>query len=68
MANNTYPMIEVVGVSGERIDQAVRNALAKARQTIRNIDWFEVGNVRGSVDKNGSPTFQAEVKIGFRYE
>ena len=68
MADNTYPKIEVVGVSDESIAQAVRNALAKARETIRNIDWFEVGNIRGSVDKNGRPTFQVAVKIGFRYE
>jgi flavin-binding protein dodecin len=68
MAEHTYPIIDVVGVSDESIHQAVRNALAKARQTIRNIDWFEVGQVRGSVNKDGSPTFQVEVRIGFRYE
>lgn len=68
MADKTYPMIEVVGASDESIQQAVRNALAKARQTIRNIDWFEVGDIRGNVDKGGTPTFQVEVKIGFRYE
>ena len=68
MAEHTYPIIEVVGVSDESIHQAVRNALTKARQTIRNIDWFEVGQVRGSVSKDGSPTFQVEVRIGFRYD
>lgn len=68
MPGNTYPKIDVVGVSDESIDQAVRNALSKARQTVRNIDWFEVGNVRGGVDQTGKPTFQVEVKIGFRYE
>ncbi len=68
MADNTYPKIEVVGVSEESVDQAVRNALSKARETIRNIDWFEVRDVRGSVDSSGKPTFQVAVKIGFRYE
>jgi dodecin len=68
MAENTYPIIDIVGVSDESIQQAVRNALKKAGETIRNIDWFEVGNVRGSVDKNGNPSFQVEVRIGFRYE
>jgi len=46
----------------------VRNAITKARQTIRNIDWFEVKNIRGSVNKAGDPTFQVEVRIGFRLE
>ncbi len=68
MPDKTYKVIEVVGASEASIQQAVRNALSKAAQTIRNIDWFEVGNVRGAVDGNGNPTFQAEVKIGFRYE
>jgi hypothetical protein len=65
--DKTYKIIEIVGVSDEGIHQAVRNALHKAAQTIRNIDWFEVHNVRGSV-QNGEPTFQVNVKIGFRLE
>jgi dodecin len=68
MADNTYPIIEVVGVSDDGIHQAVRNALSKAAQTIRNIDWFEVGQIRGSVSHDGKPTFQVAVRIGFRYE
>lgn len=67
MAENTYPIIEVVGVSDDSIHQAVRNALTKAAQTIRNIDWFEVGQIRGAVS-DGKPSFQVAVKIGFRYE
>jgi flavin-binding protein dodecin len=68
MADNTYPIIEVVGVSDDSIHQAVRNALAKAAQTIRNIDWFEVGQIRGAVGHDGKASFQVAVKIGFRYE
>ena len=68
MPDKTYKIVEVVGVSDEGIDHAVRNALSKATQTLRNIDWFEVKDVRGSVGKNGAPTFQVEVRIGFRLE
>lgn len=68
MPDKTYKIIEVVGVSDESIHQAVRNALTKAQQTLRNIDWFEVKDIRGSVGKNGAPTFQVEVRIGFRLE
>jgi dodecin len=68
MADNTYPVIEVVGVSDDSIHQAVRNALKKAAQTIRNIDWFEVGQIRGAVSPDGKATFQVAVRIGFRYE
>lgn len=68
MPNKTYKVIDVVGVSEESIHQAVRNALAKASQTLRNIDWFEVKEIRGAVDKGGKPEFQVAVKIGFRLE
>jgi flavin-binding protein dodecin len=66
--NKTYPVIDIVGVSEDSVQQAVRNALSKASETIRNIDWFEVGNIRGAVDGGGKPIFQVEVRIGFRYE
>jgi len=65
--DKTYKIIEIVGVSDDSIHQAVRNAVGKATQTLRNIDWFEVQNIRGSV-QNGKPTFQVTVKIGFRLE
>jgi dodecin len=68
MPEKTYKIVEVVGLSDESIHQAVRNALSKATQTLRNIDWFEVKDIRGSVGKNGAPTFQVEVRIGFRLE
>lgn len=67
MPEKTYKIIEVVGVSDESIHQAVRNALTKANQTLRNLDWFEVDQIRGAV-RNGQPEFQVEVRIGFRLE
>ncbi len=68
MPEHTYKIIEVVGVSDDSVQQSVRNAIKKASQTIRNIDWFEVKNIRGSVNKKGEPSFQVEVRIGFRLE
>lgn len=68
MPDKTYKIIEVVGVSDDSIQQAVRNAISKARETLRNIDWFEVNEIRGAVDRNGGVSFQVEVRIGFRLE
>jgi dodecin len=67
MPDKTYKIVEVVGVSTEGIQEAVRSAVAKASQTLRNIDWFEVSNIRGAVH-DGKPEFQVEVRIGFRLE
>jgi flavin-binding protein dodecin len=68
MPENTYKIVDVVGVSDDSVQQAVRNALKKASQTLRNIDWFEVTEIRGSVKNNSEPIFQVAVKIGFRLE
>lgn len=68
MPDKTFKIIEVVGVSDDSIDQAVRNALAKAGETLRHIDWFEVADVRGWVRPTGEPEFQVQVKIGFRLD
>jgi dodecin len=67
MPDKTYKIIDVVGVSEESIHQAVRNALTKAAETLRNIDWFEVRNIRGAVHGTECQ-FQVEVRIGFRLE
>jgi dodecin len=67
MPDKTYKIIEVVGVSEDSIHRAVENAVAKASQTLRNIDWFEVEQIRGAV-RDGKPEFQVAVKIGFRLE
>jgi flavin-binding protein dodecin len=67
MPDKTYKIIEVVGVSSDSVQQAVRNAISKASQTLRNIDWFEVQQIRGAV-REGQAEFQVAVKIGFRLE
>ncbi|MGH7906488.1 MAG: dodecin [Candidatus Binataceae bacterium] len=64
---DTFKIVEVVGVSDDSVQQAIRNAISKASQTLRNVDWFEVKNIRGAVN-NGKPEFQVEVRIGFKLE
>jgi flavin-binding protein dodecin len=68
MPDKTNKIVDVVGVSDESIHQAIRNAVKKASQTLRNIDWFEVQNIRGAVSSKGEPEFQVTLKIGFRLE
>ena len=68
MPEKTYKIIDVVGVSDDSVHQAIRNALKKDSQTLRNIDWFEVTEIRGLVKNNSEPVFQVTVKLGFRLE
>ena len=68
MANRTYRVTEIVGTSPEGIDAAVRNGLARAAQTVRHIDWFQVGEIRGHVVDGQVDHFQVGMKVGFRLE
>jgi dodecin len=66
MAERTYALTEVVGTSREGIDQAIRNAVSRASQTIDHLDWFEVTGIRGYIREGDVDHFQVSVKIGSR--
>ena len=64
----TYRLTEVVGTSRDSIHQAVRNGIATAAETVRNLDWFEVSDIRGTISGGEVAMFQVTMKIGFRVE
>lgn len=68
MSNHTYRVIEIVGTSTDSVDTAIRNGLARAAETTRNLDWFEVESVRGHLEKGSVAHFQVTMKVGFRLE
>ncbi|HEY0126436.1 MAG TPA: dodecin [Blastococcus sp.] len=68
MSDHVYRLSEIVGSSPVSVDEAIRNAVAKASQTIRNIEWFEAQEIRGQVVDGGVAYFQVAVKIGFRVD
>ncbi|MDG9701360.1 dodecin [Streptomyces sp. DH37] len=68
MSSHTYRVTEIVGTSHEGVDQAIRNALARASETLRHLDWFEVTQVRGNISDGEVEHYQVGLKIGFRLE
>ena len=68
MADHTYKIAEIVGTSEEGVDQAVRNGVARAATTLRNLDWFEVTNIRGHLGDGEVKHFQVTMKVGFRLD
>ncbi|GAB2585886.1 hypothetical protein Aab01nite_52310 [Paractinoplanes abujensis] len=68
MGNHVYRLTEVVGSSQESVDDAIRTAIRKAAQTVRNIEWFESQEIRGQVVDGDVAYFQVRLKIGFRVE
>lgn len=68
MNDHVYRVTEIVGSSNDGLDQAIRSALERAQQTLRNVDWFEVTEIRGSLAAGLNPTLQVTMKVGFRLE
>ena len=69
MSDHVYAISEIVGTSKESIEDAVRNALARARKTLRHLDWFEIISTRGHLNEDGDVDhFQVTLKVGFRLE
>ncbi|MCF1593719.1 dodecin [Streptomyces muensis] len=68
MSNHTYRVTDIVGTSPEGVDQAIRNGIERASQTLRNLDWFEVTEVRGQLEEGQIAHWQVTMKVGFRLE
>ena len=68
MSDHVYKSVEITGSSPAGVTEAIDRAIAKASETLRNIDWFEVVSVRGHVADGKVAHSQATLKIGVRLE
>jgi hypothetical protein len=68
MTNRTYRVTEIVGTSPDGVDQAIRNGIARASETLRHLDWFEVTEIRGHLAGDAIDHIQVSMKVGFRLE
>jgi dodecin len=68
MSQHIYKTIELVGSSTVGVEDAVRTAIAKAAETIRNLRWFEVTETRGHIEGGQVAHWQITLKIGFTLE
>ena len=66
--DRTYRSVEVTGTSTDGVDQAIRNAVSRTAKTVRNLDWFQVTEIRGHLADDQVAHFQVTMKIGFRVE
>lgn len=66
--SNVYKKVELVGSSSDSIEDAIQTAISKAGETTRNLDWFEVDEIRGWIDDNVVQHYQVTLKVGFRVD
>jgi len=68
MSERTYRVTEIVGTSPDSVDSAIRNAIRRAGETLRHLDWFEVTEIRGQIVDGEVAHYQVGLKVGFRLE
>jgi flavin-binding protein dodecin len=68
VSDHVYKVNEIVGSSPDGVDEAIRVAIAKASESVRNIEWFETQEIRGQVVDGAVAYFQVALKVGFRVD
>ena len=68
MSEHVYSITEIVGSSGSSIEEAIKNGVATAAKTLRNLEWFEVTQIRGHIADGKVGHYQVQMKLGLRYE
>jgi flavin-binding protein dodecin len=66
--SNVYKKVELVGSSMDGVDAAIRGAIDKASDSIRNMDWFEVTEIRGWIKDGEAQHTQVTLQVGFRID
>jgi flavin-binding protein dodecin len=68
MSERVYKIIELTGSSTQGSDDAIRVAIARASQTLKHLDWFQVVESRGHIVDGAIAHWQVTLKVGFRLE
>lgn len=66
--DHVYKKIDLVGSSTDSIEGAIENAISRASQTVNNLNWFEVAQIRGHIENGKVAHYQVELKVGFRLD
>lgn len=68
MTDHVYKHIDLTGSSPVSSDDAIRRAIAKAAESIREMHWFEVLETRGFISGKAIKHWQVTIRVGFRIE
>jgi flavin-binding protein dodecin len=68
MSNHVYKHIELTGSSKTSVQDAIENAVKRAGQTLRGMQWFEVTDTRGHIEDGKIAWWQVTIKVGFTLE
>ncbi|KOF14248.1 dodecin flavoprotein [Ensifer adhaerens] len=68
MSDHVYKKVELIGSSKVSVTEAIETAIMRASKTMRNLEWFEVDQIRGQIKDGAVAQYQVVVKVGFRID
>lgn len=68
MSDHVYKVVEIVGSSPDGVTEAINRAVEKASESVRNMRWFEVEEIRGHINDQSVMHYQVKIKVGFTLE
>jgi len=68
MPESVYKVVELIGTSEKSWEDAARNAIERAGQTLRDLRIAEVSKLDMKVENNLVTAFRARVLVSFKYE
>jgi flavin-binding protein dodecin len=68
VSDHTYRVTEIVGTSPDSVQVAIRNGIARASETLHNLEWVEATESRGHIVDGEVEHFQVTMKVGFRLD
>lgn len=68
MPDDVYTVVEIVGTSEESVTKAIERAVSRASETLRNLGWFKVAEIRGSLENGKISRYQVTLTVGFKLE
>jgi flavin-binding protein dodecin len=68
MDNSVYKVIELVGTSDVSWEDAAKNAVERASQSLKNLRIAEVKDLDMKIEDGKVVAYRAKVSVSFKYE
>ncbi len=68
MSSKVFKKIRVTGCSSESYEDAIETAIEKASESLHNLAWFEVQELRGGLGSDGQIEWQATIEVAFKLD
>lgn len=68
MKDHVYSVTEIIGTSKTSVEDAIEHGIKTAAKSLKNLDWFEITQIRGHIVEGAVGHYQVGLKLGLRYD